>query len=138
MGVPQNLSESYKWFALAAKTGDTDAAKKRDEVAKAMDPSNLEAVRGQVKSWKPAIPKAATNKVIVPPQWRGEKGSASAVSSVQKAQVLLNERGFNVGTPDGLMGPKTQRAIMEFQRGAGLAITGKINPKLIQALGGSV
>ncbi len=36
MGVPQNLEEAYKWFAIAAKTGDTDAAAKRDEVAEAM------------------------------------------------------------------------------------------------------
>lgn len=138
MGVPQNLGESYKWFALAAKTGDTDAAKKRDEVSKAMDPSNLEASRTQVANWKPAVPEAATNKVVVPPQWRGKNAKSSATTSVQKAQVLLNERGFDVGTPDGLFGPKTQRAIMEFQRGAGLAVTGKIDPKLIQALGGSV
>ena len=33
IGIEQNLAESYKWFALAANTGDQDAARKRDEVA---------------------------------------------------------------------------------------------------------
>ena len=45
MGVPQNLEESYKWFALAANAGDKDAAQKRDEVAKAMAPDQLERAR---------------------------------------------------------------------------------------------
>ena len=33
LGVEPNLTESYKWFALAADKGDKEAAKKRDEVA---------------------------------------------------------------------------------------------------------
>ena len=47
---------------------------------------------------------------------------------------MLNQRGFNVGEPDGLIGPKTKRAIMEFQKIAGIPITGKVDQKLLQAL----
>ncbi|MEM8749826.1 MAG: peptidoglycan-binding protein [Pseudomonadota bacterium] len=140
MGVPQNLIESYKWFALAAKTGDTDASKKRDEVANAMDPDDLDDARLQVGEWKPAKLDDAVNRVTPPREWLGKASGTKTVSAgsqqvmIQKAQAKLNERGFAVGEPDGLMGPKTKNAIMEFQRSAGIPVTGKVDSKLLQAL----
>ena len=50
--MPQNLEESYKWFALVAKTGDKDAAAKRDEIAKALRPEQLEQARAATELWK--------------------------------------------------------------------------------------
>ncbi|MEP0944631.1 MAG: peptidoglycan-binding protein [Rhizobiaceae bacterium] len=141
MGVPQNLTESYKWFALAAKTGDADASKKRDEVANAMDPDDLDLARTEVNNWSPAKLKESVNRVAVPEEWRGpstaQKSAAKPAqqqSSILKAQNLLNERGYSVGEPDGLIGPKTKRAIMEFQKSAGIPITGKVDEKLLKAL----
>ena len=140
-GVPQNLKESYKWFALAAKTGDTDASKKRDEVANAMDPDDLDAVREVVNAWKPKKLAEEANRVAAPKSWlgSGSGGAKSAASGaqglVQKAQAMLNSRGFEVGTPDGVMGPKTRNAIRDFQRSAGIPVTGKVDGKLISALG---
>ena len=37
LGVPQNLENSYKWFSLAARSGDADAAKARDDIARSLD-----------------------------------------------------------------------------------------------------
>ncbi len=141
MGVPQNLIESYKWFALAAKTGDTDASKKRDEVANAMDPDDLDEARKAVIDWKPRKLDDATNRVSIPDEWRGQASSSASAgltgekALVQKAQAMLNQRGFEVGQPDGVMGPKTKRAIMEFQRSAGIPATGKVDKKLLSSLG---
>lgn len=141
MGVPQNLIESYKWFALAAKTGDSDASKKRDEVANAMDPDDLDFARKEVNNWAPSKLKESVNRVAVPEEWRGASASQKSAAkpaqdsaSVMKAQDMLNQRGFNVGEPDGLIGPKTKRAIMEFQKSAGIPITGKVDKKLLEAL----
>lgn len=140
MGVPQNLSVSYTWFALAAKTGDADASKKRDEVANAMDPDDLADARRAVNNWAPNKLKESVNRVAVPEEWRGNaRGSAASVAPqsdqlVKQAQALLNQRGFNVGEPDGLIGPKTKQAIMEFQRNAEIPITGKVDKQLLQAL----
>ncbi len=140
MGVPQNLGDSYKWFALAAKTGDTDASSKRDEVANAMEPTDLDAARKVVNNWTPQKLTESANRVAVPKEWQG-KGSAgknaslnSSQQTVKQAQASLNQRGFNVGSPDGLIGPKTKQAIMEFQRSAGIPITGKVDKKLLRAL----
>lgn len=45
IGVEQNLAESFKWFSLAAAQGDADAARKRDDVAKRLDPQSLAAAK---------------------------------------------------------------------------------------------
>jgi localization factor PodJL len=50
-GVERDLGESYKWFALAAKGGDKDAAHKRDEVARGLDPKQLEAAKASAEAF---------------------------------------------------------------------------------------
>jgi localization factor PodJL len=52
-GIERDLVESYKWFALAAKGGDKDAARKRDEVAKALDAGQLESAKASVEAFAP-------------------------------------------------------------------------------------
>ena len=139
MGVPQDLAESYKWFALAAKTGDTDAAAKRDEVAKAMDPLELDETRKVVADWKPAQLDDKVNRVAVPKEWRGKGATVASGGSAMllDIQTRLNERGYSVGAPDGVSGPKTRAAIREFQRASGMAVTGKPDKSLLRALGGN-
>ena len=44
--------------------------------------------------------------------------------NIMEAQRLLNEKGYDVGTPDGRMGSKTQQAIRNFQRDKKIKITG--------------
>jgi localization factor PodJL len=50
-GVERDLVESYKWFTLAAKGGDKDAAHKRDEVAKALDPKQQESAKASADAF---------------------------------------------------------------------------------------
>jgi hypothetical protein len=51
IGVERDPVEAYKWFALAAKGGDKDALRERDEVAKSLDPQQLEAVGASVENF---------------------------------------------------------------------------------------
>ncbi len=140
MGVSQNLAESYKWFALAAKTGDTDSAKKRDEVANVMDPAALETARLVVNDWRPEKLDDSANRVVIPEEWRNGASSNSAAlngkTNITKVQTALNKLGYSLGTPDGVSGPKTRRAIISFQKKAGLALTGEIDAPLMKALKG--
>ena len=41
LGVEKDLGQSWLWFALAAQQGDADAATKRDEIGREMDPVSL-------------------------------------------------------------------------------------------------
>jgi len=44
-------------------------------------------------------------------------------------QIALKAANFYTGSIDGKIGPKTKRAIVEFQRAKGLKVDGKVGPK---------
>lgn len=136
-GIPQDLEESYKWFAIAAKGGDKDAAGKRDDVANAMKPEQLQNARAKVDLWKPATLDPKANATEVPDTWVG-KGVKTASVDMKKAirniQAILNNNGFDAGQPDGAMGAKTVAAIKAFQKSAGMTPDGKISDKLVKEL----
>ncbi|MCK7542665.1 lytic murein transglycosylase [Marinobacter bryozoorum] len=54
---------------------------------------------------------------------------------VLQLQAALNERGFEAGTPDGIIGPKTRSAIRRYQVSAGLVADGFPGPELLDSLG---
>jgi peptidoglycan hydrolase-like protein with peptidoglycan-binding domain len=56
---------------------------------------------------------------------------------VYRAQVGLSRNGFNVGSPDGKMGPRTQGAIEAYQRANGMSVTGWVSDSLVAQLEGS-
>jgi localization factor PodJL len=51
IGVERNLREAYQLFALAAKGGDAEAGKKRDEIGARLDAPSLAAARQAVETW---------------------------------------------------------------------------------------
>jgi localization factor PodJL len=51
IGVTANLAESYRWFALAAAAGDSEAGKKRDEVAARLDQKTLALAKAAVQGF---------------------------------------------------------------------------------------
>lgn len=59
-----------------------------------------------------------------------------ALTKAQRAEVqtLLNRAGYDVGTPDGVVGPKTRAAVMAFQRRAGIAADGHVSGLLLEGL----
>ncbi|MEH3145879.1 MAG: hypothetical protein PGN34_11145 [Methylobacterium frigidaeris] len=75
LGVSQDLSQSYGWFAAAAGQGDDDAGRKRDEVAAKLAPKDLAAARAAAEAWKPRQPDPAVNE---PPPPRAEAAAAAA------------------------------------------------------------
>ena len=55
-------------------------------------------------------------------------------SLVAKVQKRLRDRGYYYSSIDGVAGKKTQQAIMNYQSDNGLAVTGRINSALLEAL----
>ena len=53
IGVEQNLADSFKWFSLAAAQGDADSARKRDDIAKRLDPQSLAAAKLAIQTFTP-------------------------------------------------------------------------------------
>ena len=138
LGVDVDLVGSYKWFAVAAKGGDSDAASKRDMVANAMRPDQLEEARGQAEVWKPQELDSDANAVTAEPEWNAkpakERASLSETEIITETQKMLTKQGFDPGPADGVFGQKTRDAIIQFQTKAGLPADGNITPQLLRKL----
>jgi len=137
MGIEADLTQAYKWFAIAANGGDKDAAQKRDMVAKQLRPDQLVKARGEVELWRPQELSPEANNVDIPVEWKTSPDTTASLSGVQmieKTQTILNKLGYEPGPADGIMGAKTAKAIKKFQASAGIAVTGEISPELVSAL----
>ncbi len=60
--------------------------------------------------------------------------SAAGRRYVRQAQRELADRGFDPGPMDGIYGPMTARATMDFQQANSLEPTGRLNGRTLQAL----
>lgn len=56
-------------------------------------------------------------------------------SAVREVQQLLRDRGFDLGGVDGVFGPRTRAAVVNFQRSRNLSVTGIVDTATWQALG---
>jgi localization factor PodJL len=66
IGVEQNLAEAFKWFSLAAAQGDADGARKRDDIAKRLDPQSLAAANLAIQTFTPEPQPDDAVKVATP------------------------------------------------------------------------
>ncbi|MCB1418258.1 MAG: SEL1-like repeat protein [Notoacmeibacter sp.] len=137
VGMKPDMEASYKWFAVAARNGDKDAADKRDEVAKALRPEQLDKARAAADLWKPRDSDPSVNTPEMPESWREANETTASVDmkkAVRNIQLILNKNGFDAGTADGVMGAKTRDAIMAFQKANKLPATGEVDDALIKLL----
>jgi localization factor PodJL len=96
IGAEQNLAESYKWFSLAAAQGDSDAASKRDDVAKRLDPQSLAAAKLAIQTFSAEPqPDDAVNVATPAGGW----DSAPAQASTKPAPKLVATKRTAAVTP---------------------------------------
>jgi len=55
-------------------------------------------------------------------------------STVRDVQQALQNKGYDVGSVDGVMGPRTQSALREFQQQQGLPRSGQLDERTMSAL----
>jgi peptidoglycan hydrolase-like protein with peptidoglycan-binding domain len=55
--------------------------------------------------------------------------------NIRKVQQALEEKGFDVGPIDGIVGPKTREAVRSFQDRYGMKASGEIDNQTLFALG---
>lgn len=137
MGVERDIIEAYKWFSIAGKAGDQDATEKRDTIARAMQPEQLEEARKLISKWKPSKPELAHNVAQISQEWQAGNADIKRISKkeiVKQTQTLLKKAGFNAGVADGIFGAKTRDAIIAFQKKIGVKPDGQITPELLKRL----
>jgi hypothetical protein len=61
-------------------------------------------------------------------------GSADS-STIRSAQQALDDKGYDAGSADGRMGPRTESALKQFQQAQGMPQTGALDSKTLSALG---
>src|SRR5919201_858638 len=68
-----------------------------------------------------------------------QNGSGAVLNVTQdqimQAQEALNQKGFDAGKADGILGPRTKRALSNFQKNQGLQRSGRLDDKTLAALG---
>ena len=74
----------------------------------------------------PLLPATAVDQPPAPQHLQPE----AEIITVEDVQWALWEQGYYQGAIDGIPGPKTEQAIRDYQRDAGLPITGKIDSKI--------
>jgi hypothetical protein len=76
-----------------------------------------------------------------PAQARGDVGGSGAAfvdlgpDDIRVVQLVLIERGLLVGEADGVFGPRTRAALVQFQRREGITVSGRIDARTVTALG---
>ncbi|MCE7999644.1 MAG: hypothetical protein HEP70_12355 [Rhodobiaceae bacterium] len=143
LGVSEDLPEAFKWFSVAASNGDEGAAARRDAIAEQMDANTLVDAKLAAQTWSPKRGDPIANGNLTSlGNWSnasltssgGASSAPQASAEIAKAQRLLRDLGYQPGPADGLMGPRTRDAISDFQRTAGLSVTGAVDAKLLSTL----
>lgn len=137
LGVKQDLAASFKWFSLAANKGDKDAAKSRDDIAASLDAATVQKVIAEVAAFQPQPIDFVANFAPIG-TWSAKFDPGAPITNVKVVtgvQMALRQLGFDIGTPDGVAGPKTAEAIKSFERQTGMSESGAINPRLLAVLG---
>ncbi|MBT9569374.1 MAG: lytic murein transglycosylase [Thiobacillus sp.] len=68
------------------------------------------------------------------PAWMGD-ATVLSIAELKALQHSLNELGYNAGTPDGLVGPRTQQAIRMYQVVHNLPADGYPSPSVLAHVG---
>jgi|GEM_PF-3783711 len=138
VGLSKNNLEAYKWFSLAARQGDVDAASRRDLLEKKLKKDELLEASKLLQNWRALTIDSKANDVgRISSHITSTMSHAHETvsrSRVLTAQILLRKLGYGLKNADGAMNEETIRAVKKFEKAKGLPITGKISPDLIQKL----
>lgn len=118
-GVGVDKAAAYMWFDLSASNGNSQAIAARDAIAGDLDAVEIDQAQQMAADWRanrPAVAATQTAQAVTP---------ASAPYSLRNVQVALGQLGYSVGTPDGVIGPKSRAAIRAFQTDSGLPASGE-------------
>ncbi|MBA2341213.1 MAG: peptidoglycan-binding protein [Pyrinomonadaceae bacterium] len=113
LGVYRSMDRGASWSAIGApKT----------------TPARSRGARGRRGATAAARGRTGASQTTAPP-------NSTLVEQVKRAQQALAIAGYNVGTPDGVMGTRTTTALRKFQSDKNIPQTGKLDEATLVALG---
>lgn len=134
--IPRNPVSSFVWYSVAASQGDQLAANRVGVIKKELSEGDLKLAQERVDQFKPTAIDEVANGIFRNVAWTmPEKIDIKpSATLVRDAQSLLGKLGYEVGVPDGDMGPKTRTAVKAFEKANGLPETGTISASLVDRL----
>mgnify|MGYP003627073634 FL=1 len=129
LGISPNLTEALFWFEVAAKSGDAGAPAKVSELKARVSPEAAEQAHNRAVAWEASRDNAISNGRFGAQPW-----NTGNPLQVQGVQVALSALGYQIGTPDGVVGGSTAQAIRAYEAANGLPVTGTITGDLIDSL----
>lgn len=78
LGVAKNYAAAYKWYALAARSGDKEAMRRRDLVQERLTPAAVKSADAEVATWQ-ALPtdQLANDARAAGEAWKGRAAGSS-------------------------------------------------------------
>ena len=134
--IPQDMASAYFWFSVAAAQGDQFAGNQIGNLKQQMGADQLKQAEARIAAFKPVAINEAANGIFREVPWSvpGAESFKPTADLVRDAQSLLGQLGYDVGAPDGDMGPKTRSAVKAFEKANGLPETGAVTGSLIDRL----
>ena len=146
----KNTKSLLEWSKLGVKTADNKPLPQTDEQASLLVPAGYQGPAflvyqnfNVIMRWNRsefyalavghlADRIAGAEKLMQPPPTDAPRLRRDQVIALQE---ILNQKGFNVGTPDGILGPGMRRAIGEFQYQQGMIADGFVSKEVLALLG---
>ncbi len=133
-GVELSLSDAYFWYTIAGMQGDKIAKQRSQAIKPELSREKLDAIQTRIKAFSPKPVNNAANGVFTNLPWIQTQTRSDNRANVKTAQKILASLGYQIGKPDGIMGPNTRNAIIKFERANGLPETGLVNAALMDRL----
>ncbi len=128
-GVPQSTADAYAWFLIAANGGDSAAGDRAAQLRPSLSPGARAEAERIASSFQPRTVDAAAQGQYPLQDWNSGPERLTA-----RAQALLTDLGYDAGPADGVLGERTRRAIVRYQRDAGLEPGAPLNASLVARL----
>jgi peptidoglycan hydrolase-like protein with peptidoglycan-binding domain len=135
-GVVADNTAAYMWYDLSAGNGNGRAIAARDSIAAKLDADELDRAQTLAAEWR--ANRLGNGNVSVAAQTMPPDTPTSQPYSLRNVQVALYNLGYAVGTPDGVIGPKSRAAIRAYQVDSGLPASGEPSIALHEKLQASL
>ena len=130
-----------KMERAADKTGEklhkaADKTESKAESAGDKAESKMDKAKDKAESaWDKTKDKTREMKDKVKAKTTDKMKATTETADVKSMQMALKDKGFDPGPADGVMGPRTRAALMDYQRKEGLTPTGRWDDETAMKLG---
>ena len=119
LGVAANPAEAYKWYLIAARSGDDESRQSAERIRVALSADAQAVARRAASGYRSAADTASSN---------------AASPAVVIAQRALSRLGYYQGPRDGSASPALNMAVAAYQREQGLPATGALDDATVSKL----